>query len=87
MLKMISFNMMFDFEMKFENVIQKIFKIDVFVARGRVELLSNVRRKCEALSKQARDRGKRNYNKKKAQIEFKIEDKVFLNARNCQERQ
>ncbi len=57
--------MMFDFEMKFENVIQKNFKIDVFAAWDRVELLSNVKRKCEALWKQARDQVKRNYNKKK----------------------
>jgi hypothetical protein len=81
-LKTIFFSMMFDFEMRFENVIQKNLKIDVFAARDRVEFLSNVRRKCEALWKQARDRAKRNYNKKKIQIEFKINDKVFLNAKN-----
>jgi hypothetical protein len=68
--------------MRFENVIQKDFKIDVFAARDRVVQLSNVRRICETRWKQALNRTKRNYNKKKTQIEFKINDKVFLNARN-----
>jgi hypothetical protein len=81
-LKQISFQMMFDSEMRFEDVIQKDLKIDVFAARDRVVQLSNVRRICETRWKQALDRTKRNYNKKRAQIEFKINDKVFLNARN-----
>jgi hypothetical protein len=79
---MIFFNIMFDFKIKFENNIQKDLKIDVFVVRDQVELLSNVKRKCETLWKQTRERAKRNYNKKKTQIEFKINDKVFLNAKN-----
>jgi hypothetical protein len=73
---------MFDSEVKFENVIQKDFKIDVSAVRDRVVQLSNVRRVCETRWKQALDKTKRNYNKKKAQIEFKINDKVFLNAKN-----
>jgi hypothetical protein len=43
---------MFDLEMKFENVIQKDFKIDVFVARDRVVHVSKVKRACEARWKQ-----------------------------------
>ncbi len=82
MLKQISFQMMFDSEMKFENVIQKNLKIDVSAARDRVVQLSNVKRVCETRWKQALDKAERNYNKKKAQIEFKINDKIFLNARN-----
>jgi hypothetical protein len=81
-LKQTSFQMMFDSEMKFEDVIQKDFKIDVFAVRDRVVQLSNVKRACETRWKQALDRAERNYNKKRAQIEFKIDDKVFLNARN-----
>jgi hypothetical protein len=81
-LKQISFQMMFDSEMKFENVIQKNLKIDVSAARDRVVQLSNVKRVCETRWKQALDKAERNYNKKKAQIEFKINDKIFLNARN-----
>jgi hypothetical protein len=81
-LKQISFQMMFDSEVKFENVIQKNFKIDVFAARNRVVQLSKVKRVCETRWKQALDRTKRNYNKKRIQIEFKINDKIFLNARN-----
>jgi hypothetical protein len=74
--------MMFDSEIKFENVIQKDFKIDVSAVRDRVVQLSKMRRVCETRWKQALDKAKRNYNKKKVQIEFKINDKVFLNARN-----
>ncbi len=81
-LKQISFQIMFDSEMKFENVIQKNFKIDVSAIRNRVVQLSNVRRVCETRWKQALDKAKKNYNKKKIQIEFKINDKVFLNAKN-----
>jgi hypothetical protein len=73
---------MFDFEMKLENVIQKNLKIDVFVVRDRVKFLSNVKWRCEELWKQVRDQAERNYNKKKIQIEFKINDKIFLNAQN-----
>jgi hypothetical protein len=81
-LKRISFQMMFDSEVKFENVIQKDFKIDVFAAWNRVVQLSKMRRICETRWKQALNKAKKNYNKKRAQIEFKINDKVFLNARN-----
>jgi hypothetical protein len=81
-LKQISFQMMFDSEVKFENVIQKDLKIDVSAIRDRVVQLSNVRRVCETRWKQALDKAKRNYNKKRTQIEFKINDKIFLNAKN-----
>ncbi len=81
-LKQISFQMMFDSEVKFENVIQKDLKIDIFATRDRVVQLSNVKRVCETRWKQALNKTKRNYNKKKIQIEFKINDKIFLNARN-----
>jgi hypothetical protein len=81
-LKQISFQMMFDSEIKFEDVIQKDLKIDVFAVRDRVVQLSNVRRICETRWKQTLDKTKKNYNKKRIQIEFKINDKVFLNARN-----
>jgi hypothetical protein len=81
-LKQISFQMMFNSKVKFEDVIQKDFKIDVFAARDRVVQLSKMRRICETRWKQALDRTKKNYNEKKVQIEFKINDKVFLNARN-----
>jgi hypothetical protein len=74
--------MMFDSKMKFENVIQKDLKIDVFVTRDRVVHVSKMKRACEARWKQILERAKKNYNKKRAQIEFKINDKVFLNARN-----
>jgi hypothetical protein len=74
--------MMFDSEMKFENVIQKNFKIDVSAARNRVVQLSKMRQICETRWKQALNKAKRNYNKKKIQIEFKINDKIFLNAKN-----
>jgi hypothetical protein len=56
--------MMFDSEMKFENVIQKDFKIDVFAARDRVVHVSNVKRAYEACWKQTLKKAKRNYNKK-----------------------
>jgi hypothetical protein len=52
-LKQISFQMMFDSEMKFENVIQKNFKIDVFATRNRVVQLSKMKRICETRWKQA----------------------------------
>jgi hypothetical protein len=81
-LKQTFFQMMFDSEMRFENVIQKDFKIDVFAARDRVVHVSKMRRTCEVRWKQTLERAKRNYNKKKIQIEFKINDKIFLNARN-----
>jgi hypothetical protein len=81
-LKQTSFQMMFDSEVKFENVIQKDLKIDVFAARDRVVQLSKMKRICETRWKQALDKAKRNYNKKKTSIEFKINDKVFLNAKN-----
>ncbi len=81
-LKQISFQMMFDSEVRFEDVIQKDLKIDVSAIWDRVVHLSKMRRICETRWKQALDRVKRNYNKKRAQIEFKIDDKVFLNARN-----
>ncbi len=81
-LKQISFQMMFDSEVKFEDVIQKNLKIDVFATRNHVVQLSKMRQICETRWKQALDRAKRNYNKKRIQIEFKINDKVFLNARN-----
>jgi hypothetical protein len=74
--------MMFDSEVRFENVIQKDFKIVVFAVRDRVVQLSKMRRVCETRWKQALNKAKRNYNKKKAQIEFKIDDKVFLNVKN-----
>jgi hypothetical protein len=73
---------MFDSKVKFENVIQKDFKIDVFAAQDRVVQLSKMKRICETRWKQTLNRIERNYNKKKVQIEFKINDKVFLNARN-----
>jgi hypothetical protein len=57
--------MMFNSEMKFENVIQKNFKIDVFAIRDRVVQLSKMRRICETRWKQALNKAKRNYNKKK----------------------
>jgi hypothetical protein len=81
-LKQISFQMMFDSEVKFENVIQKNLKIDVSAVRDRVVQLSKMKRACETRWKQALNKMKKNYNKKRAQIEFKINDKVFLNARN-----
>jgi hypothetical protein len=81
-LKQTSFQMMFDSEVRFEDVIQKDLKIDVSAARDRVVQLSKMRRVCETRWKQALDRAKRNYNKKRTQIEFKLDDKVFLNARN-----
>jgi hypothetical protein len=81
-LKQTFFQMMFDSEMRFENVIQKDLKIDVFAARDRVVHVSKMRRACEARWKQTLKRAKRNYNKKKVQIEFKINDKIFLNAKN-----
>jgi hypothetical protein len=81
-LKQTFFQMMFDSKMKFEDVIQKDLKIDVSAIRDRVVQLSKMRRICETRWKQALDRAKRNYNKKRVQIEFKINDKVFLNARN-----
>jgi hypothetical protein len=81
-LKQTFFQMMFDSEMKFENVIQKDLKIDVFAARDRVVHVSMMRRACETRWKQTLERAKKNYNKKRAQIEFKINDKIFLNARN-----
>jgi hypothetical protein len=81
-LKQTSFQMMFDSEVRFEDVIQKDFKIDVFAVRDRVVQLSKMRRVCETRWKQVLDKAKRNYNKKRAQIEFKINDKIFLNARN-----
>ncbi len=62
---------MFDFEIKFENVIQKNFNIDVFVFRQRVEFLMNVKRECEALWKQTRERAKKNYNNKKLKLSSK----------------
>jgi hypothetical protein len=73
---------MFDSKMRFENVIQKDLKIDVFAARDRVVHVSKMKRTCEARWKQILKRAKRNYNKKRIQIEFKINDKVFLNAKN-----
>jgi hypothetical protein len=81
-LKQILFQMIFDSKMRFENVIQKDFKIDVFAARDRVVHVSKMKRACETRWKQTLKRAKRNYNKKKIQIEFKIDDKVFLNAKN-----
>ncbi len=81
-LKQISFQMMFDSEVKFEDVNQKDFKIDVFAIRDRVVQLSKMRRVCETRWKQILNKAKRNYNKKRTQIEFKINDKIFLNARN-----
>jgi hypothetical protein len=81
-LKQTSFQMMFDSEVKFEDIIQKDFKIDVSSARDRVVQLSKMRQICETRWKQALNRTKKNYNKKKAQIEFTINDKVFLNTRN-----
>jgi hypothetical protein len=81
-LKQIFFQMMFDSEMKFEDVIQKNLKIDVFAIRDRVVQLSKMRRICETRWKQALNKTKRNYNKKKVQIEFKINDKNFLKAKN-----
>jgi hypothetical protein len=81
-LKQTLFQMMFDSEMRFENVIQKNLKIDVSAARDRVVHVSKMRRTCEARWKQTLKKAKRNYNKKKVQIEFKINDKVFLNAKN-----
>jgi hypothetical protein len=47
-LKQTLFQMMFDSEMRFENVIQKDLKIDVSVARDRVVHVSKMRRTCEA---------------------------------------
>ncbi len=82
MLKQIFFQMMFDSKVKFEDVIQKDLKIDVLAARNRVVQLSKMRRVCETRWKQVLNKIERNYNKKKTQIEFKINDKVFLNARN-----
>jgi hypothetical protein len=74
--------MMFDSEMKFENVIQKNLKIDVSAARDRVVHVSKMKQTCEVRWKQTLKKAKKNYNKKKIQIEFKINDKIFLNARN-----
>jgi hypothetical protein len=80
-LKQVLFQMMFDSEMKFENVIQTNLKINVFAARDRVVHVSKIRRTCETRWKQI-EKAKKNYNKKRIQIEFKINDKIFLNARN-----
>jgi hypothetical protein len=68
--------------MKFEDVIQKDFKIDVSAVQDRVVQLSKMKRVCETRWKQALNKAKKNYNKKRIQIEFKINDKNFLNARN-----
>jgi hypothetical protein len=64
-LKQISFQMMFDSEVRFEDVIQKNFKIDVFAVRNRVVQLSKMKRICETRWKQALNKTKKNYNKKK----------------------
>jgi hypothetical protein len=68
--------------MRFENVIQKNLKIDVSAIRNRVVQLSKMKRICETRWKQVLNKAKRNYNKKRVQIKFKINDKVFLNAKN-----
>jgi hypothetical protein len=68
--------------MKFEDVIQKNLQIDVSAVRDHVVQLSKMRRVCETRWKQALNKTKRNYNKKRIQIEFKINDKNFLNAKN-----
>jgi hypothetical protein len=81
-LKQIFFQMMFDSEVRFENVIEKDLKIDVFAARNRVVQLSKMKRICETRWKQALNKIEKNYNKKRTQIEFMINDKVFLNAKN-----
>jgi hypothetical protein len=81
-LKRTFFQMMFDLKMKIENVIQKNLKINVFIARNRVVHVSKIRRACKVRWKQTLKRTKRNYNKKRIQIEFKINDKIFLNAKN-----
>jgi hypothetical protein len=70
-LKQTLFRMMFDSKMKFENVIQKDFKIDVFAARNRVVHVSKMRRVCEARWKQILKKTKRNYNKKKFKSSLK----------------
>jgi hypothetical protein len=41
--------MMFDFEIRFENVVQENLKIDVPAARERAGHMTDVRRRCEAL--------------------------------------
>jgi hypothetical protein len=61
---------------------RNIFKIDVFAVRDRVVQLSKMKRVCETRWKQTLNKTKKNYNKKKAQIEFQINDKIFLNAKN-----
>ncbi len=81
-LKQILFQMMFDSEIKINNVIQKNFEIDVSSARDRVVHVSKMRRTCKIRWKQTLKRAKKNYNKKITKIEFKINDKVFLNAKN-----
>ncbi len=68
--------------MKFENFIQKNLEIDVFATRDRVVNVLTIRRACEARWKQTLKRAKRNYNKKRIQIEFKIKDEMFLNIKN-----
>jgi hypothetical protein len=68
--------------MRFENVIQKDLKIDVSAIRDRVVQLSKMRQICETRWKQILIKAKKNYNKKRVQIEFKINDKIFLNAKN-----
>jgi hypothetical protein len=73
---------MFDSKMKFENFIQKNLEIDVFATRDRVVNVLTIRRACEARWKQTLKRAKRNYNKKRIQIEFKIKDEMFLNIKN-----
>jgi hypothetical protein len=59
-LKQIFFQMMFDSEMKFENVIQKTLKIDVSAVWNRVVQLSKMKRVCETRWKQILNKTKRN---------------------------
>jgi hypothetical protein len=73
--------MMFDSEMKFKNVIQKIFNRRLCRAksrRTRVEDETNLRNSLKANFKKKKEKSQ----KKKIQIEFKINDKIFLNAKN-----
>ncbi len=58
--------MMFDSEMRFEDVIQKDFKIDVFAVRDRVVQLSKMKLICETRWKQALDKAKKKLQQEKS---------------------
>ena len=74
--------MMFDFEVKFDSQLKENLKRNVSTAKKRASDIIDMRKHLKKKWKSAVVSQTRSYNKKHMNRFFKVDDKIYLNAKN-----